>query len=304
MGKLPRGYSAIGDDVASIPTKDRKLVIKSDMLVRRTDVPKGMTYRQAARKAVASCVSDFAAKGAAPDSFLLSLGLPKRITEREVTDLAEGFADSAREWNVKLVGGDTNEADDLVIDCTMLGFGGKITPRKGARPGELVVTTGYFGLSSAGLKILLEGANADPSFRRRAVESVLKPKPRLQVGLAISKYLTASIDSSDGLAICLHTIATMSRVGISLEKLPYEKGVERFATMNGYSLEELVLYGGEEFEIVGTLKRRLLAKAKEAAKSLGQELLVIGETTRESGVRLRTGRGEGVVENRGWVHLR
>ncbi len=304
MGKLPHGYSAIGDDVALIPAKGRKLVIKSDMLVRRTDVPKEMTYRQAARKAVASCVSDFAAKGVAPDSFLVSLGLPRGITQREVTELAEGFADSAHEWNVKLVGGDTNEADDLVIDCTMLGFGRHVTPRNGAKRGELVVTTGYFGLSSAGLKILLEGAKADPSFRRLAVESVLEPKPRLEVGLAISKYLTASIDSSDGLAICLHTIARMGKVGISLEELPYKKDVERFARVNGYSLEELVLYGGEEFEIVGTLGRRALTKAKDVTKSLGQELLVIGRTTSESGVSLWTEGEERVVENRGWVHLR
>jgi len=304
MGSLPRGYSAIGDDVASIPVKEGKLLIKSDMLVRRTDVPNGMTYRQAARKAVASCVSDFAAKGASPDSFLVSLGLPKNMAEREVKDLAEGFADSAREWKVKLVGGDTNEADDLVIDCTMFGFAQKVTPRRGAGVGEVVVSSGYFGLSQAGLKILLQGAKADPSFRKRAVESVFNPKPRLEFGLAISKFLTASIDSSDGLAICLHTIAAMSRVGISLEKLPYDRDVEMFAEMNGYSLEELVLYGGEEFEIVGTLPRRLLAKARDAARSLGQELLLIGETTSEKGVRLRTSGGERAVENRGWVHLR
>src|SRR3989442_13717238 len=117
------------------------------MLVGKTDVPKGMTYRQAARKAVASCVSDFAAKGVAPDSFLISLGLPRGTSEREVSGLAEGFADAAREWKVKLVGGDTNEADDLVIDCTMLGFGEEITPRGGAKAGKLRVTPAGFGLA-------------------------------------------------------------------------------------------------------------------------------------------------------------
>ena len=278
------------------------MVVKSDMLVGKTDLPKGMSYRQAARKAVASCVSDFAAKGVAPDSFLISLGLPRGTSEGEVNGLAEGFADAAREWKVKLVGGDTNEADDLVIDCTMLGFGEEITPRGGAKAGELVVTTGEFGLSSAGLKILLEGAKAEPGFREVAVGRVLKPAPRLELGVAISRYLTASVDSSDGLATCLHSIARMSRVGITLTQLPVGKGVERFALMNGYSVEELVLQGGEEYEIVGTTGKAL-SKANRAASSLGGELLVIGETTKGGGVRLTTEGGERAVEDRGWVHL-
>ena len=279
------------------------MVVKSDMLVRKTDIPKGMTYRQAARKAVASCVSDFAAKGVAPDSFLISLGLPRGTSEREVTGLAEGFADAAREWKVRLVGGDTNEADDLVIDCTMLGFGAAITPRGGAKAGELVLTTGEFGLSSAGLKILLEGAKAEPGFREVAVGRVLKPAPRLELGVTISRYLTASVDSSDGLATCLHSIARMGGVGITLSRLPLAKGLESFARMNGYSAEELVLYGGEEYEIVGSMGEKVFSKAARAARSLEEELLLIGETTKGEGVRLKTGGWERQVEDRGWVHL-
>ncbi len=279
-------------------------MVKSDMLVGKTDVPRGMTYREAARKAVASCVSDFAAKGVAPDSFLLSLGLTRGTSEKDVRDLAEGFADSVREWKVNLVGGDTNEAEDLVIDCTMVGFSADVTPRWGARAGDLVVTTGEFGFSAAGLKILLEEVKAEPRFREIAVGRVRRPTPRLELGLAVSKYLTASIDSSDGLAACLHSIAKMSGVGVTLSRLPIGRGVERFARTNGYTVEELVLYGGEEYEIVGTLPKKACSRASRAARSQRGELLVIGETTTEGGVRLMTGGEEGLIEDRGWVHLR
>ena len=302
LARLPRGYSPIGDDVAVIPVKGGKLVVKSDMLVGKTDVPRGMTYREAARKAVASCVSDFAAKGVAPDSFLVSLGLTRGVSDEDVRELADGFADSAREWKVNLVGGDTNEADDLVIDCTMIGFGADITSRRGAKAGDLVVTTGEFGLSAAGLKILLEGARAEPGFRRVAVGRVLKPNPRLKLGLAISRYLSASIDSSDGLAICLHSIARMSGVGIALTRLPIGRGVEKFARVNGYTVEDLVLYGGEEYEIVGSLGRKAFTRASRTARSLGGGLLVIGETTGEGGVRLTTGSEERSIQDRGYVH--
>lgn len=298
--KLPKGYSEIGDDIALLPSSRGNLVIKSDMLVSKTDVPRQMTHRQAARKAVAMCVSDFAAKGVKPQAYLVSLGLPRDLPDDSILQLAKGFKDASIEWNVKLLGGDTNEATDIVIDCAMVGFATKFVTRKGATPGQSVVVSGYFGYPPSGLKIM-SGANADPSFRKKALRSVLEPKPRLEAGLALSSYLSSSIDSSDGLAICLHTIASMSGVGIMVKELPCRDELVRFAERNALSFEELVLHGGEEYEIVGTIEKRLLGKAKQAAKSLGSELVVIGETTDRKGrVEMLGGRD---IEKKGWKHF-
>src|SRR5437879_11591348 len=106
-GKVPPGYSKIGDDVAELPARRGKLIIKSDMLVAKTDVPPGMTLRETARKSVAMCVSDFASKGVAPDSVLISLALRSGVSRGQVDELAHGFADASEEWGVRLVGGDT-----------------------------------------------------------------------------------------------------------------------------------------------------------------------------------------------------
>jgi thiamine-monophosphate kinase len=298
--KLPKGYSQIGDDVAVIPLSRGSLVVKCDMLVSKTDVPLQMTHRQAARKAVAMCVSDFAAKGVEPQSFLVSLGLPRGFPDEAVAQLSQGFKDASSEWNLKLVGGDTNEASDLIVDCVMLGFSKSVVSRRGAKAGQYVVVSGYFGYPTSGLKIM-DGASADPAFKKKAVRSVLEPKPRLELGVALSKYLSSSIDSSDGLAICLHTIATMSGVGIMVRELPCRDELVKFAERNGLSFEELVLYGGEEYEIVGTVEKRLIGKATQAAKSLGSELVVVGETTDRKGeVEMLGGRE---IEKRGWIHL-
>ncbi len=300
---LPSGYSRIGDDVAMIRIGGKRLVVKSDMLVDKTDVPQGMSWRQAARKSVAMCVSDFAAKGATPDSFLVSLGLRRETTKKEVVELAKGFHDASVEWHLNLVGGDTNESDNLIIDCTMFGFADKIVPRNGARPGQVVVTTGNFGRSSAGLKILLDRAKAEPKFRSAAVDSVLYPRPKLRLGLGLAKVLSSSVDSSDGLAISLYAIAEMSRVGISITHLPCRKDVEKFAKSNGYLVDDLAMYGGEEYEIVGTLDERLLARARRVAKSLGEELVVVGKTTDQSGKVEMLGRRHRRILRKGWIHL-
>jgi thiamine-monophosphate kinase len=304
VGKAPRGYAAIGDDVAFFPPGKGKLVAKVDMLVEHTDVPPGMTYRQAARKAVAMCVSDFAAKGVKPDSFMVSLGLRKGVTQEEVDALAEGFRDAEREWKVHLVGGDTNESEELVIDCAMLGFAMRIVPRDGSSPGDSLVVTGRFGYTRAGLDILTRSAKAEADFRRRATASVLLPTPNLRMGIGIAPYLTSAMDSSDGLARSLYTLARASGVGFELTSLPIADGVKKFASSNGLDPETLVLQGGEEYVVVGTVRRRKLGAARRAARKAGGELLEIGTTTSSGRVELLTGGARRPVEDEGWTHLR
>ena len=302
-GKVPKGYAKIGDDVAFIPVGPGKLVAKVDMLVEHTDVPPGMTYRQAARKAVAMCVSDFAAKGAEPDSFLVSLGLRRGVTQGQVDELASGFRDAEREWKVRLVGGDTNESEELVIDCAMLGFARRVVQSGGASPGDVLVVSGRFGYPPAGLRILGESAAAEPKFAKAATMSVLRPDPSLRVGAALAPYLTSSMDSSDGLARSVHTLARESRVGFALTSLPAGGGVAEFASSNGLDWEALVLEGGEEYVIVGTVKRRDLVKAKLAAHRAGGELLEIGRATRSRKVELVLGGAARPLRDAGWTHL-
>lgn len=299
-GRLPAGYSPIGDDVATLPSSRGRLVLKADMLVGRTDVPPGMTWRQAGRKAVAMCVSDFAAKGVSPQALMVSLGLPRSLGEKGIRALAAGFRDGIEEWSLHLVGGDTNEADDVIVDCILAGFTDRVVGRGGASPGELVVVTGEFGTTSAGLKILLKGARSAPGFRREALKNVYRPSPRLRTGLALRDLLSAGMDSSDGLAICLHTIAEASEVGIRIDRLPYARELEKFASDNNYAVDELVLYGGEEYEIVGTVPRNEIREAEAAAKASGSALIVIGETTGGRKIAMADGRP---VEKRGWIQL-
>lgn len=299
-GKLPTGFSPIGDDVASLTSTPGRLVLKSDMLIGRTDVPPGMSYRQAGRKSVAMCVSDFASKGVRPKAFMVSLGIPRRMNRREVKSLVSGFKDGIREWGPHLIGGDTNEADDLIVDCIVAGFVDRLVERRGARPGDLVVVTGDFGTTSAGLKILLEKASCAPAFRRAAVRNVYTPTPRLALGIALRSFFSSAMDSSDGLAICLHSLASASGVGMRIDTLPYRKELVDFAERNGYRLDDLVLYGGEEYEIVGTVPRAKIERAKAVARSMKSELRVIGETTSDG--RVETSEGD-AIEKKGWIQL-
>jgi thiamine-monophosphate kinase len=306
MPKMPIPF---GDDVSAYNIGNGNLaVLKTDMLVDKTDVPPNMSLWQAARKAVIMNISDFAAKGVKPLVILVSLGLPRKLTDKDIKEIGRGLNAGAREYGAYIVGGDTNEASDLVISISLFGMAKKdgVMLRSGAKPGDLVAVTGSFGKTAAGLKILLDGLKVQSKIRKVLVESILMPHARLKEGLALSqtKAVTAAIDSSDGLAWSLYEIARASKVGFLLSKLPAAEEVGKFAKVNRLEALELTFYGGEEYELVLTLKPKLWGKAERAVEEVGGELLRIGTVTEERQVLLEIGGKRQGIEARGWEHFK
>jgi thiamine-monophosphate kinase len=307
MPKMPVPF---GDDVSAVEIgAENLIVLKTDMLVDKTDVPPGMSLWQACRKAVIMNVSDFAAKGVKPIAMLVSLGLPKNLaTAKNAEQIGKGLNAGAREYYAYIIGGDTNEASDLVISISLFGTANKNTLmlRSGAKPDDLVAVTGLFGKTTAGLKILVEGLKAPKKIGEILADSVLMPYARLKESLALSqtKAVSASIDSSDGLAWSLHEIARASNVGFLINSFPTAKEVKRFAKINKLDPLELTLYGGEEYELVLTIKPKLWEKAEKAVERVGGKLFPIGKVTAEEQVLIEINGKRRIIEPRGWEHFK
>ncbi len=309
LDRDPNMAAPFGDDVSAVKCKDDTIaVMKTDMLVAKTDVPRQMSYWQAARKAVVMNISDFAAKGVKPLGLLVSLGIPSSLTKRDIEQIGKGLNASAKEYGTHILGGDTNKTEDLIVSIALFGLSkkGKITLRSGACPGDLVSTTGLFGLSSAGLKILRKSFTAPSDIKKKLVDAVLMPSARLKEGLALAKTdaTTASIDSSDGLAWSLHEISRASNVGFMIDAPPIAPEVHRFAKIHKLNSLELSLYGGEEYELIVTINPKLWKEAKDAVKQQGGNLLKIGEATAEKTVLLKQGDKTTEIEPLGYEHFK
>jgi thiamine-monophosphate kinase len=306
---FPRTPIPFGDDVSGVRIeRDKVAVLKTDMLVGKTDVPLGMSFWQAGRKAVVMNVSDFAAKGVKPLALLVSLGIPSSFLEDDVVQLAKGLNAGAREYGAYVLGGDTGEACDLVISCSLFGVAERrlIPLRSGARVGDVVAVTGLFGRSAAGLKIFRRDVSSSTPFRKVFLNAVLLPKARLKEGLALAltKVVSASIDSSDGLSWSLHEIARASRVGLLIDNLPIAPEVLQFAKRNKLDPLELALYGGEEYELVLTIKPRFWQKALRAVNHVGGSLFRIGQVTEKTDKILQWNRKTVAIEPKGWEHFK
>jgi thiamine-monophosphate kinase len=178
--------------------------------------------------------------------------------------------------------------------------------RSGATPGDVIAVTGLFGKTSAGLRILVDDLKASGKIRKTLVDSVLMPAARLKEGLALAetRAVSASIDSSDGLAWSLHEIAKSSHVGICIDQLPTSEECKTFAVCNNLDSTELTLYGGEEYELVLTVKPTRWKIAEKAVINAGGHLLGIGKVTLEKGVVLEVGAKQVPIEARGYEHFR
>lgn len=277
------------------------------MLVGKTDVPPGMTLWQAARKAVVMNVSDLAAKGVVPSIILCSLGLPRELTEADVVQIAKGLDAGAREYEAHVTGGDVNECDDITICCTVFGTCKKRKPvsRGGARPRDIVAVTGLFGRTAAGLKLILEKLDSPSALRKELLRSVYEPRARLREGIALAQggVLSSSIDSSDGLAWSLHELSLASRVGFVLTHVPIADETRAFASTHGLDPVELALYGGEEYELVVTVKPSLWKRALKVVSEAGSSLYEIGYVTEKRRIVLRMNGKEMPIEAKGWEHF-
>jgi len=309
LDAMPDSAVPFGDDVSVVGIGDgRVAVLKTDMLVGKTDVPLGMSLWQAARKAVVMNVSDFAAKGVEPKVAIVSLGLPRNLLREDVEEIARGLNTGARQYGAYVIGGDTGEASDLVIAVSLFGTAEKqaLMLRSGAKVGDIVSVTGFFGKSAAGLRVLLDGFAVSKELREVLVGAVFMPQARLKEGLALSgsRAVSASIDSSDGLAWSLHEIGKMSDVGFLINGVPISDEVKCFAEFNGLDALELALYGGEEYELVVTVKPKLWADAETAVEAVGGTLLPVGKVTRNKQVLLEVDGRKRPVEARGWEHFK
>jgi thiamine-monophosphate kinase len=229
------------------------------MLVESTDVPSQMSLRQTARKSIIMTASDFACKGILPKYFLLSLGIPKSFSRNQIKSISRGISDASSELNVSLLGGDTNSSSELIINCLMIGFyTHKIPTRQKAKPGDLIYVTGPFGLTGAGLFLLLNKYKPKTTFDKFAIKSVLEPCVNLKQCSVLTKnnLIHSSIDSSDGLALSLYHLAEESNVSILLNKMPMAQGLNIFASKYNECINDLILYSGEEYETIFTCSKK------------------------------------------------
>jgi thiamine-monophosphate kinase len=166
----------------------------------------------------------------------------------------------------------------------------RVIRRSNARPGDVILITGYHGASRAGLECLLH-PDLGKSIAEVAdlIKAHQQPLPRLDVLPhleAIGDNLAiGGMDSSDGLADAVLQIARASGVGAEIDAklLPILPVLQQHFPEQAL---DWTLYGGEDFELVLSLPQK---QAEQLQQSLGKPAAIIGRITSGSEVKLING---------------
>lgn len=277
------------DDTAITAFNNTNLISTCDMLIQSRHFPDNMSYFDMGFKAVTVNVSDLAAMGAEPLGFLLSIAIPKDLDVDSFKLIIDGVLNACEFYGIPLIGGDTNEASEIIINGTALGTSDNPLMKDTYNKGDLIAITGEIGLAALGFEI--------ETLDNICTKKALKPLARIKEGLILKDYATSATDITDGLASELYTIKK-NDFGFMIyeDMLNIKDEYKSTAKKLNLNYLDLILHVGEDFELLFTI-------SKENLEKLPIDCIVIGEVNDSDVVEITLENGfVERIKNEGYEH--
>ncbi|WP_010529422.1 thiamine-phosphate kinase [Lentibacillus jeotgali] len=308
--KQPSLIKGVGDDAAVFRQPTHDIVTAVDTFVedvhfsRSTMNPFHIGYRT-----LAANISDLSAMGAVPAFYLVSIVIPASWNGEELNGIYQGMAELSSIYKMDLIGGDTVSGKELALTITVFGYVGrsKARYRSVAKPDDVVFATGTLGDSAAGFFMLNNpGEYIDKAFyyHRHWMPSI---KAEFASELEFLPRLALN-DISDGIANEAIEIAEASQVHLTIyeERLPVSAHFDQF---NEDRQLKWKLFGGEDFELIGTVPASSWEDVKRAAELTQTRVTEIGyvESVERSSPEvylIDRGRTKKRLEKKGYTHLK
>ncbi len=295
----------IGDDGAVVNLTEGQYVFVQDGLVEHIHFEFSFIKPYyVGKKAIYVNVSDILSMGALPLFFLVTIGVPEKMSKYDILGLYRGMIAAAKEFNVIMLGGDTvSVGSDFFIDISMTGklVVKEYLGRDKAKKGDMVGVTGYLGESAYGLHVLKQGKDTNTRGFKRYINRYINPKPPFDLWneLIKSGITNGMMDISDGIVMDLERMMDESKKSamIFMERLPIPK------ILKDESKEELALSGGEDYQFLFTFPKDKFSVI-ENIKRKGYHVSVIGEVGDGKGVKVFRKGKEIKVIKKGYEHFR
>lgn len=304
----------IGDDAAVIEKDANSFtLLTSESFIEGVDFD--LTYmplHHLGYKVVSTVISDIYAMNGSPQTILVNLGIPNKISIEMLQKIYEGLNKAAEDYELQIVGGDlTASHQTLVISVSASGTVKKqaVTYRNGAKEGDALCVSGDLGGAIAGLRILMR----EKQFWQESEEGQQPFQPELdEYEYVLQKQLapvarkdlaqhfgekniipSSMIDISQGLAVDVQNLATASNCGFHLYQaaLPIALETRKVADEMKEDVDKYALYGGEDLELLFTLPE----KEVDSFMSEFNDATIIGRVTNANeGVTMQTAEGNTV----------
>ncbi|MBF0370992.1 MAG: thiamine-phosphate kinase [Magnetococcales bacterium] len=309
--KAPGVTLGIGDDAAIVDIPPgQELLTTTDTLVEGIHFRADCDPYLLGQKSLRVNLSDIAAMGGEPLWYLLSFSAGAQTKLHWVEAFARGLGDAGEAFGLTLIGGDTvGSRGGISLTITLMGLvpKGQAVRRSGAQVGDLIYLSGTIGDAALGYAGKREWFDDEQDWLYLQ-DRLNRPQPRVELGQLLRErgLAHAMLDVSDGLVADLGHLCKASNMGaeIHTEKLPLSPPVRALLTERGDEILQLILTGGEDYELLFTAPhsaRKELAKmATHASISLADVGRMVldgsGLSLFQSGTPLDVGKG-------GWRHF-
>ena len=274
------------DDVCIISKSNNKIIIASkDIITEKTHFFDNDPLDLVVKKAIRTNISDMAAKGAKLYGMMIGLLLPPKYQCNASMQIIEkSLAEEIEYYDIPFLGGDTVASENFSISITILGECKTMPPlRKNAKVDDKIYITGTLGKSHAGLLIRL-GKLEKTDYNASYLNDYMLPDPPYLLGQALSPYMNAACDISDGLLADLEHILNASNVGavINPALLPCAQ-----ATNDSFINQQYALTCGDDYQILFT-SHSTHAEIENFSMKYNTPITQIGTITKEKKIVLLT----------------
>ncbi len=235
-----------GDDCALVAPPVERLAMSIDTFVDGRHFDRRFNPPDIGHRVAAAALSDLAACAAKPLWALLSLTLAE-INHDWLSGFVSGFRRLLDQSGTSLVGGNLSRGP-LSITVQVTGEIGERGPllRSGAAAGDHIYVSGRPGRAARALRSWRGGPADTTAVDEESLQTLLRPSPRLDLGMALAGVASSCIDISDGLAADLGHILRASSTGADLDRAVLQELAQ------SSDLEPL-LYGGDDYELCFTV---------------------------------------------------
>ncbi len=248
--------STIGDDGALVG----KYVYSKDAFFENVHYKKEwLTYYQIAQRAMLVNISDAIAMNAVPEYALLSVAMPKSMSKKDMSDLAEGFNDMAKYYDIEIIGGDTISNTKLDITITIISRTSQPLLRSKIRYGYILGFTGQLGKSAYALKKLF---NLGKIHKHSKFINIQLRQDFVQNS---ERVLKAGMDISDGLFSDLEKLVKLNKIGVHIFK----------------KMPKNVVCSGEEYEMLVAFDKRAIKAVKRRATQSRTDITFFAQAARK-----------------------
>jgi len=219
-----------------------------------------MSIAQIGRKAMLINLSDAIAMNAQPQYALVTLSLPKDISNTEMDELIQSLESTAKEYGCEIIGGDTIGGDKLHLSITIISKSDTPLLRTGLKEGDLLAYTGTLGESKRDLDALFRGEKIADNSR------FFEPTLRADFIAKARPFLRAGMDISDGLFCDTNKLLDINKYGF-----------DEFDV-----IADDIGHSGEEFEMLVSFAPEHYSDVMQIAKETNTPLTVYAKVAKNS----------------------